>query len=170
MGFLKRLFSKKKDTAPEVKERHALNLEIGDIVTYDLADYEVVSKLTYRDGSYEWYGYQLLEGRNTKWLSAEMDDELELGMYEKIHLSVQKPFPAKLEHEGRTYHKQEEGEAKVFGEGRSSNLQWDPVRYGDYLAEDEETMLSLEEWGSEIEVSLGRSLEEYELKIIAGSK
>lgn len=80
-------------------------------MTYDLADYEVVGKITYRDGSYEWYAYQLLEGNQTKWLAAEMDDELELGMYEKINLPVNRPYPASLEYEGVTYTKDEEGEA-----------------------------------------------------------
>ncbi|SDJ65868.1 DUF4178 domain-containing protein [Salimicrobium halophilum] len=169
MSFLKRLFSKTKKPSTEVEERHALNLQVGDIVTYDLADYEVVGKLTYRDGSYEWYSYQLLEGRDTKWLSAEMDDELELGMYEKVQLPVNKPYPADVDYEGQTFHKEEEGEAKVLGEGRSSNLQGSTVRYADYLSDDGELMLSMEAWGSEIEVSVGSSLEEYELKIIAGS-
>ncbi|AKG04129.1 hypothetical protein AAV35_004590 [Salimicrobium jeotgali] len=170
MGFLKRLFSKTKKTPEAVEERNTLNLEVGDIVTYDLADYEVVGKLTYRDGSYEWYSYQLLEGRNTKWLSSEMDEELELGMFEKVHLPVDTPYPAKLEYDGLTYHKKEEGVAKVIGEGRSSNLQGESVRYGDYLADDEEHMLSLEAWGTEVEVSVGTPLQEYELNIIAGSK
>ncbi|WP_347862579.1 DUF4178 domain-containing protein [Salimicrobium sp. PL1-032A] len=169
MSFLKRLFSKTNKTKEAVEERHALNLQVGDIVTYDLADYEVVGKLTYLDGNYEWFGYQLLEGRNTKWLSAEMDDELELGMYEKVTLPVEAAFPASVTYEGETFHKEEEGKAKVLGEGRSSNLQGSTVRYADYTSENEERMLSMEEWGSEIEVSVGKPLNEFELKIIAGS-
>ena len=61
MGLFSRLFSTKKVDKAEPKERNALNIQIGDIITYDLKDYEVVGKLTYRDGGYEWLSYQLLE-------------------------------------------------------------------------------------------------------------
>ncbi|ARI76802.1 DUF4178 domain-containing protein [Halobacillus mangrovi] len=169
MGFFSKLFSNKKQT-PEVKERTVLNIQIGDIVTFDLVDYEVVGKITYRDGSYEWFAYQLLEGNQTKWLAAEMDDELELGVYETIKLPVSEPFPKQLEYEGMAYHKDEEGEARVTGEGRSQNINGRLTRYADYISEDEETYLSLESWGSEVEVSYGRDIEPYEIKIIAGSK
>lgn len=168
MGFFSKLFSNKKET-PEVKERTVLNIEIGDIITYDLVDYEVVGKITYRDGSYEWYSYQLLEGDSTKWLAAEMDDELELGMYETVKLPVSTPFPKQLEYDGVTYFKDEEGEAQVTGEGRSKNINGRSPRYAEYISEDEETYLSLESWGSEVEVSYGYDIESYEIKIIAGS-
>ncbi|WP_173915844.1 DUF4178 domain-containing protein [Halobacillus sp. Marseille-Q1614] len=169
MGFFSRLFSKSKSNTTEVKERTPLNIQVGDIVTYDLMDYEVVGKITYRDGAYEWYSYQLLEGKNVKWLSAEMDDVLELGMYETIKLPVDS-FPKQLDYEGVTYHKNEEGEAYVTGEGRSQNVNGRTARYAEYISEDEEKYLSLESWGSEIEASLGYDVEEYEIQILAGSK
>ena len=170
MGFFSRLFSKSEKQTPEVKERTPLNIQVGDIVTYDLVDYEVVGKITYRDGGYEWFSYQLLEGDQTKWLAAEMDDELELGVYETVKLPVSLPFPKKLEYEGKTFFKDEEGEARVTGEGRSKNINGRTSRYAEYISEDEETYLSLESWGSEVEVSVGYDIEAYEIKILAGSK
>lgn len=170
MGFFSKLFSKNEQQKPEVEERHALNIQVGDIVTYDLVDYEVVGKITYRDGSYEWFSYQLLEGNSTKWLAAEMDDELELGVYETIKLPVSMPFPKELTHDGKTFHKDEEGEARVTGEGRSNNVSGRTARYAEYVSEDEEVYLSLESWGSEVEASVGYDIEPFEIKIIAGSK
>ncbi|ASF40154.1 hypothetical protein CEH05_13790 [Halobacillus halophilus] len=170
MGFFSRLFSNQKKQVPEVEERTVLNIQIGDILTYDLVDYEVVGKITYRDGSYEWFAYQLLEGQSTKWLSAEMDDELELGIYETIKLPVSTPYPKELQYDGKSYYKDEEGEARVTGEGRSKNINGRTTHYADYLSEDEESYLSLEAWGSEVEVSYGHDIEAYEIKIIAGSK
>ncbi|RLL48517.1 DUF4178 domain-containing protein [Oceanobacillus piezotolerans] len=171
MGLFSKLFSKKKQSAPAPKERNALNIKVGDIITYDLRDYEVVGKITYRDGSYEWLSYQLLEdgGHNTIWLAAEMDDELELGIYKRIQLPVSTPYPKKLVHEGKAYYLEEEGTARVLGEGRSKNLQGMETHYGDYEDDEGESFLSLESWGTEIEVSIGYSIEPYELKIIAGS-
>ncbi|MFD1851885.1 DUF4178 domain-containing protein [Oceanobacillus bengalensis] len=171
MGLFSNLFSKKKQNKPVPKERNALNIEIGDIVTYDLRDFEVVGKITYRDSGYEWLSYQLLEdgGHDTIWLAAEMDDELELGIYKSVQLPVTSPYPKKLEFEGKTYFLEEEGVARVQGQGRSSSLQGKETHYGDYADEDDESYLSLESWGTEIEVSVGYSIEPYELKIIAGS-
>jgi hypothetical protein len=168
VGFFSKLFSKQ-ETKPAIKERTPLSIEVGDIVVYDLADYEVVGKITYRQGSYEWIAYQLLEGNNTIWLAAEMDDELELGIYKQIHLPVSGTFPKKLTYEGKTYYLDEEGEARVVGEGRSKNINGRTMEYAEYCDDEEESFISLEYWGSEIEVSFGYPIEAYELKIIAGS-
>ncbi|RKQ29930.1 DUF4178 domain-containing protein [Oceanobacillus halophilus] len=171
MGLFSKWFSSKKQDKPVPKERNALSIEVGDIITYDLVDYEVVGKITYRDGGYEWLSYQLLEegGHNTIWLAAEMDDELELGIYKRVQLPVSKPYPKQLVYENKTYNKEEEGNARVLGEGRSANLQGIETHYADYTDNEDESFLSVEAWGTEIEVSVGYSIEPYELKIIAGS-
>lgn len=169
VGLFSKLFSKNKKSEPAPKERDVFTIKVGDIVTYDLVDYEVVGKITYRSGNYEWYSYQLLEGKNTVWLAAEMDDELELGIYSKITFPVSKPFPKELSHEGKTYYFDESGTARIIGEGRSANLQGSEVEYAEYVDEDEEGSISLEVWGSEVEVSVGYPIESYEIKIMAGS-
>ncbi|SHG05894.1 DUF4178 domain-containing protein [Ornithinibacillus halophilus] len=170
MGLFSNIFSKNKNREPAPKERTVLSIKVGDIVTYDLVDYEVVGKITYRDGNYEWYGYQLLEGHDTIWLSAEMDDELELGVYRKIQLPVTKPYPKELTYENKTYYLQEQGTARVIGEGRSSKLTGSETNYADYTDTNETTSISLESWGSEIEASIGHPVEAYEFKITAGSR
>lgn len=170
MSFFSDLFKKKKDPdRPAPKERDALTIKVGDIITYDLRDFEVVGKITYNDGGYKWYEYQLLEGHDTIWLSAEMDDELELGIYKKVQLPVTKPFPKELVYENQTYYKEEEGRAAVTGEGRSSNLHGSETHYADYSDSGAEHFLSIESWGTEFEVSYGFPIEAYEIKILAGS-
>ncbi|MRH42857.1 DUF4178 domain-containing protein [Aquibacillus halophilus] len=168
VGLFSKFFSKS-DEKPKVKERTPLSIEVGDIVVYDLTDYEVVGKITYRQDSYVWYGYQMLEGNNTIWLSAEMDDELELGIYKTINLPVTYPLPKELTYQGETYYLDEEGEARVVGEGRSTNIDGRLMKYAEYCDDDEKQFISLEDWGSELEVSLGFPIEKYELKVIAGS-
>ena len=168
MGIFSKLFPKK-NTKTEVKERDPLSIEIGDIIEYDLGDYEVVGKITYRQGNYEWISYQLLQGRDTIWLAVEMDDSLELGIYKTIALPVQKPFPKQLNYEGVTYYLDEYGEARVVGEGRSRNINGRVMEYAEYYDEEEEQFISLEDWGSEIEASIGYEIEDFEVKIIAGS-
>jgi hypothetical protein len=171
VGLFSKIFSNnKKSNAPAPKERTVLSIKIGDIVTYDLVDYEVVGKIIYQDGNYKWYGYQLLEGHDTIWLAAEMDDELELGIYKKIQLPVSKPFPKELNLDGETYYLEESGTARISGEGRSANLQGLAMEYADYANTNETKFISLEAWGTEIEASLGYPIESYEVKIMAGSK
>ncbi|MBT2216582.1 DUF4178 domain-containing protein [Virgibacillus dakarensis] len=170
MGLFGNLFSKTQQAKTAPKERTPLTIKVGDIVTFDLRDYEVVGKITYRDGGYEWFGYQLVEGHDTIWLSAEMDEELELGIYKKIKLPVTKPYPNELTCENKRYYLEERGTARVTGEGRSANLQGIETDYADYSDEEEKHFLSLESWGTEIEASYGYPIEAYELKILAGSK
>ncbi|WP_010651164.1 DUF4178 domain-containing protein [Oceanobacillus massiliensis] len=168
MGLFSSIFSKK-DNKPVPKDRTPLSIKVGDILTYDLRDFEVVGKITYRDGGYEWFAYQLLEGNDTLWLSAEMDDELELGIYKKIQLPVSAPYPKQLEYENKTFHLDEQGTARIIGEGRNANLQGLESHYAEYADEGEERFISLESWGTEVEASIGYSIAAYEIKIIAGS-
>ncbi|SHN05687.1 DUF4178 domain-containing protein [Gracilibacillus kekensis] len=168
MGFFSKLFGKK-ETKATVNKRDLLSVEVGDIIEYDLADYEVVGKITYREGSYIWYSYQLLGESKTIWLSAEMDDELELGIYEKIQLPVASDFPKEIVFNNKTYSLDESGQAQVTGEGRSSTLTGQKIRYAEYCDNDEVSFISVEEWGSDVEASIGYSIDSYEVKIIAGS-
>jgi hypothetical protein len=168
LGLFSRLF-KGKETKPIVEERNFFNININDIITYDLEDYEVVGKLIFNDHGYKWYDYQLQGDGKTIWLGVEMDDELELGIYEKIKLKLTEPIPKQLEVEGVTYYLDEQGTARVQGEGRGQNVDGQEVTYYDFYDESEEKFLSIEIWGSEIEVSKGYGIDDFEIKILAGS-
>jgi Domain of unknown function (DUF4178) len=167
MSFFSKLFGKKKSVPKPVEERNMFNLQLDDIVTYDLEDYKIVGKISYDDHGFKWYAYQLEGVSRTIWLSVEMDDELYLGIYEKIKLKLQKPLPKKIEYNGTVYYLDESGSAKVTGIGRNQNINGMICEYYDYCDEEEEKFLSVEIWGSEIEVSAGYEIEQYELKIIA---
>ncbi|MEQ6378649.1 DUF4178 domain-containing protein [Bacillaceae bacterium S4-13-56] len=168
MGFFRGLFGRKEAPESNINERTVMNIQVGDIITYDLHDYQVVGKLIYNDHGFEWIAYQL-QGKKTLWLSVEMDDELYVGIYEKVKMKLSEPLPKKIEHEGVTYYLDENGTARVKGEGQGSNVNDMNCRYFDYCDDGEEQFLSVEIWGSEIEVSYGFSIDEYEIKIIAGS-
>lgn len=158
-----------KTPPPKVQARNLYNLKTGDIVTYELEDYEIVGTLTYNDSGYKWYAYQLVSTGKTIWLSVEMDDELELGVYEKVSIPLQKPIPQKITYDGKTYYAGEKGSAYVTGTGRSQNVSNRKMSYHEFADEEDETYLSVEIWGEEVEVSKGYSIEEFELKVLAGS-
>lgn len=169
MSFLSKLFGSKEPQRPDIKERTVMNIKTGDFITYDLEDFEVVGKLSFNDHGFKWFAYQLQGNNKVIWLSVEMDDELELGIYVKSKLKLQEPLPKKIELDGVTYFQDEYGTAIVKGEGRSQNVDGAQCRYFSYFDEEDEKALSLEIWGNEIEASTGYYIEEYELKIIAGS-
>ncbi|TDL30746.1 DUF4178 domain-containing protein [Jeotgalibacillus sp. S-D1] len=169
MSFFSKLFGSKQPQKPAVEERTVMNLKVKDIVTYDLEDYEVVGKLSYNDHGFKWYAYQLQGASRVIWLSVEMDDELELGIYEKSTLKLHDPLPKEIEFNGVTYYQDEHGTAVVKGEGRSQNVDGAQCRYYSYYDDEDEKALSIEIWGNEVEASTGYDIEEYELKIIAGS-
>ena len=167
MSFFSKLFGKKAEAKKPVEARNMFNLQMDDIVTYDLEDYKIVGKISYDDHGFKWHAYQLEGVSRTIWLSVEMDDELYLGIYEKIKLKLQEPIPKKIEYGGTQYSLDESGSARVTGLGRSQNINGMICDYYDYCDKEEEKFLSVEKWGSEIEVSAGYEIEQYELKIIA---
>ena len=122
------------------------------------------------NGGYKWQAYQLQSGSSSVWLNVEMDDELELGIYETIKEKVAKPIPEELTIDRIVYYREENGRARVSGTGRGSNLDGQEVEYYDFSNEDDSSFLSIEIWGTEVEVSKGYEIEEYEIKILAGSK
>lgn len=168
MGLFSKMFGKDEERTKPLT-RDLFHVEVGDIVEYDLADYQVVGKLTFYDGGYEWYEYQLQGDNGSRWLSVEMDDELVMAIYDKISKKVTEPIPNQIEHEGVQYRLSEQGTARVRGEGRSRNNSGRDVRYFDFSDEGDEQFLSVEIWGGDIEVSVGKPVEDYEIKIIAGS-
>lgn len=168
MGLFSKIFGKDDDKRDFVK-RDLFHIQVGDIVEYDLADYQVVGKLTFHDGGYEWYEYQLVGDSGSRWLNAEMDDDLELSIYEKINKKMSQPIPKSIELDGVQYELSEQGRARVRGEGRSQQSSGQDVDYYDYSDGSGERLLSVEVWNGEIEVSQGKPIEDYEIKIIAGS-
>ncbi|QPC47803.1 DUF4178 domain-containing protein [Mangrovibacillus cuniculi] len=169
MNIFKKIFGGNKAIDNPIQERTLHTIQVGDIVTYDLVDYQVVGVMTYRQNRYEWKAYQLENVSGTKWLSVEQDDELEVGIYEKIKLRLTEPLPEEITHSRRTYYFDERGVARVTGQGRSQAVTGQECRYAGYTDEEEENYLSVEIWGSEIEVSAGYGIEPYEIKILAGT-
>lgn len=169
MKFLKRLFNNNEEIKPEVKERNVLNLEIDDVITYDLEDYIVSSKIIYNDGGYKWYSYLLKGDTRSIWLSAEMDDELEVGIYEKIQTKLSTPIDKTVQVQGITYYVEEKSQARYSHYRMKNETPANgTVEYWD-LESDDGQYLSIEKWGGDLEVSKGHYIKPSELKIIAGS-
>jgi CO dehydrogenase/acetyl-CoA synthase beta subunit len=170
MGLFDFLKGKKKDDDQQKPiARNVLNLQVNDIVTYDLEDYIVVGKIVYSDSGYEWSAYQIKGDTRSVWLSAEMDDQLEVGIYERVQTKISTKIPDELQVEGITYYLEEQGFATIKeAVGQAGAAVGQRVEYWEFES-DNEDYLSIEKWGGDMEVSKGYSITEKELKIIAGS-
>lgn len=159
-NFFKR---KKRKPEPEIEERTPLTIQVGDIVSYDGTDYEVVQKLTYRQGGYTWYDYQLQDGKKTLWLGAEDDDGLCVAIYREIRFEFPQPLPDKLQYRGTTFYLDERGSCLVKVESQYSTTEVQ-VQYWDYESE-EEDYLSIENWSGDWDASYGEEIEPFEIEI-----
>ncbi|MBM7556696.1 DUF4178 domain-containing protein [Halanaerobacter jeridensis] len=161
------LFKSKKETTNHKKT--VLNLEIGDIVEYDLNEYKILGTIKYQEGCYEWSDYHLADKQQSFWLYVEDDDSLELGLFEKLpsdhqlYSSFSQGYPAAVEYEGETFNLVEKGQANIRTKGKVGAKTGQKMNYADYQAG--EAMISVERWGSALEISIGCSIEENLLEI-----
>lgn len=174
MGFFDFLKSKPEEKN-KVIARNPLNLQVEDIVEYDLVEYKVIGKLIYEEGGYIWYDYHLFDGQEHLWLGAEDDDELEIGLYKKLdvnhqlYVQLQDEIPRKLTYEGKDYTLIESGNANIRAEGRVGAKTGQRVQYWDYEANDG-SEISVEKWGNELEISIGQEVKESLLEYYPGAK
>lgn len=169
MGFLKNLFGGKEDK-PKVEKRNLFNLKVGDIVTYNLQDYSVISILEYDDEGWTWLCYFLESDTGKIWLSVEQDDEVEVGVFKKIRLPLDGKPGKELVYEGTKFYLEEKSKARIIrAEGQVGVKAGHWLNYWEYCDDEEEKYLSFEEWDGDLEASLGEYIEPYELEFLAGS-
>ena len=160
------------DKKKKAGKKTVMNLALNDIVTYEEIEYIVKDKCTYNDGGSIWYEYTLDDNGKLLFLSVEDDDNLEIGILRKIDLDVDDPVPSKIKHDGNKYKLDEHSFAKVDTIGLRGKKEGVKVEYWDFECQNddaEDELLSIEKWGgSSVEVYLGKSIKEYELKLLPG--
>lgn len=140
-------------------------LKPGAIVEIRGVSYGVRGSLRLSEGSWKWdeHFLETADGRRT-WLSVEEDPELELVLYTELPgVNVQ---PGKtVELDGRTFVRDETGEARFRAEGTTGLNPEGSVRYEDYASKDD-VRLALEDFGAgKWEVSRGEVLSRHEVMI-----
>lgn len=168
MGFFDKLFGKD-NKRPKIEKRTPFNLQVNDVVCYDLEDYIVVGKLVYDDSNYEWYDYQLDNGSKRIWLGSENDDELIVAIYETVDYKLTE-ITDEMEYDGQIFYLEECGEARIkAADGQVGARNDQIIEYWDYESE-EGDFLCIERWGNDFEVSYGYQVKEHELEFLPGSK
>lgn len=169
MGFFKNIFGGKEEKV-HVEKRNLFNIRVGDIVTYNLEDYNVIGLLEYDDEGWTWICYYLESGADKIWLSVEQDDEVEVGVFKNIRLPIDGKPQKELEYKGTRFYLEEKSDARIIrSEGQVGAKVGHWLNYWEYSDDEEEKYISLEEWDGDLEASLGQYIEPYELEILAGS-
>ncbi len=152
------------------------DLALGYLFDYDLKTWEVKEEFEYDWGN-EYYTkeYKITSGSEEKYLSIEVDDEIELAIWDKVNpLAIDRNLPKYIVQNdepprevslgGQTYIRTEEANA-YWRNTRNSN--WQGFVNWDYETTDGSKMLSIERWGDEeFEAAAGKVIKEYEISNI----
>lgn len=175
----KNLFGKKEKAGSDPLNRSVRDLEQGYLFEYDLATWEV--KAVYE---YDWGGnfftreYKVSNGRETRYLSVEEDDELELVLSEKLKLKSirtdlaksimnEKEPPETLAYDGKVFHLDEESPGYFRELPSEDEDDWEEFVAWDYYDESEQFSLTIEQWDHRsFEASYGKVLKEFEISEI----
>jgi len=145
-------------------------LKVGDVVSYVGQDFIVQGKLIFREGGFEWVEYKVADATDVRWLEVEEDDELWVALYKEVeNFRVPGPPPPEvIEFQGDTYELEEQGYAVMRKEGDVGRRLLPECRYYDYEGPGDK-VLSIEQWGENLEVSVGTSVSPFALEIFPAS-
>lgn len=148
----------------------------GGVVTVRGTDYVVEAKHRYQDpDGYRWFELKLVDGENNvQWLEWEVDEGLELSLWEKIDFERLGLSAADLERfdddeageftfEGVTYRYDESDEARFFeGDGEEPK----PLYYWDFEERGGDRLSSVERWGRRFEAAVGGNVPEFDIQVL----
>lgn len=158
------LFNRNKDKALEGPHYDPTKISIQDLrkgwmLEYDLQQWEAQEEYEYDWGNNDFsYEFKLVNSENKAlYLAVEEDDELRCVVSEKLtfgklpnasyirsQLLDKDQAPDKLDYEGQTYYLDSEAPG-FFRNIKDENFE--EFYYWEYLSEDEEKLLVLEQWG-----------------------
>ncbi|MCG8501216.1 MAG: DUF4178 domain-containing protein [Firmicutes bacterium] len=167
---LKNLMKANKNADAQPQEARTLfNMRPGDIVSIEETDYEVQAVLKFNDHGWKWTEYKVKDSRKTYWLSVEQDDDIEISLYNEV-VAITTETPKVYEYKGITYYMQEGSDAVIEEVAGNINVvKGEQVDYYQYSDEDGDNLLSIEIWNGEVEMSVGRWIEDYNIEIYPGS-
>lgn len=180
-------FFKKKIQPPEEEKPHydPLNIKLTDLRKGFVFEYEMEEWLVENEYLYDWGNehisqeFKITNGKETYFLSVDHEDEWEIGLFEKVKLSVfqvdisdeivkneQPPF--KLVHQNMTFTREDENPG--YFRDVEAGGEWEEMIAWNYYDEAEEYSITIEQWGErKFEASFGKLLKEHEISNILPS-
>lgn len=167
---IKNIWKANQNEGTQVVQRNLTNLQIGDIISYDLEDYKVEGITTYRSGGQTKRGY-VLAGPKNGYLMIEQKESVRAFLYETLDARLENPEEINHEmiYDDVSYFEAARGEATVNVQGRSAFNHYDVVYWWMHLSDDGDAMLF--EWQSgEIIIRVGGKVKPSEVMILSGSE
>lgn len=167
---IKKIWRANNNDGSQVVQRTLTNLQIGDIISYDLEDYKVEGVTTYRSGGQVKYGY-LLSGPRNGYLMIEQRESIRAYLYETLDARLENPEEINHEmiYDDVSYFEQARGEFSVNVHGRSAFNSYDILYWWLHVSDDGGAMLF--EWQSgEIIIRVGNKVKPSEVMILPGSE
>lgn len=159
--------STNRPATPGTRQPTVFTLELGDVVQYDNVDWIIEDKLTYSDDGWEWVEYLLQDGDRIGFLSVEDDDTLEVTFTEKVtDCPIDLPPPSQVTYRQQIFNRSETGTATLKRQ-RKPDRPAETCQYHDYSGPNG-TIMSIEVWGREVEVSVGKTVRPYQLTFLPG--
>jgi hypothetical protein len=158
-------------TEPQTLAGKLARLKPGDILRYSLLpehSFTVTGFIDYQEEEYRWREVRLVDGDFVRWLEIEEEDfTLELMLWEEIDLAVPRveAMPQELAHAGRSYRLKESGVAQATLVGQTGKRTQHTCRYWEYTADGGASSLAIEQWGGDLEVSLGTPVREAQIEL-----
>ncbi len=159
--------STNRPAATGTRQPTVFTLQLGDVVQYDSIDWIIEDKLTYNDDGWEWVEYLLQDGDRISFLSVEDDDTLEVTFTEKVSdCPVDNPPASQITYRQQIFNRSEKGTAQLKRQ-RHPERAAETCQYHDYSGPNE-TVMSIEIWDGQIEVSVGNKVRPYQLTFLPG--
>lgn len=182
MGLFDGLFGKKeKKEEVDPLDIKLTQMKKGYILDYDLSSWEVKEVYNYDWGDHFFSReFKIFNGKDTRYLHVEEDDELELELSQKVKPTTIDPDlpdyiaqhghpPKKINFKGVNYFLESESPGYFNEEGKAD--QWAEFITWNYYDEEEVNTLSIEQWGDrEFDASVGKVLKAFEISNIIPAK
>ncbi|QZE14909.1 DUF4178 domain-containing protein [Halosquirtibacter laminarini] len=170
---------RKKDKTPGYD---ATNLQITDIKEGFIFDYDLESWSVKRKATYDWGDdcftdeLQIFNGKETKYLSIEEDDEISIEISQSIPISTvdegsipqyihtYKKAPYNIKYNGVNYKLMSESSGYYQ---KNEDASWDEVISWRYESNESDHFVDIDQWDDmEFEASVGKSIKPYEISNI----
>lgn len=154
---------------PPVAQRTLTNVQVGDILTYDLVDYKVEGVTQYRSGAQLRYGYLVSDGAEMRYLLVEPREQLRVYLFETLDARLENPdeINHEMNFEDVAYFETARGQSTVQTWGRSPFSNYDAVYWWLHIADNGDAMLF--EWqNGEMYIRVGSPAKPFEITILAG--
>ncbi len=169
--WLRNLFGASSSSNGESPNTQTYTLEsipVRGVLTILGESYVVEQKITYIENGFQWFDYRLkLEGKSGYWLSVELDDRVDVRLYETLEEGPTSVAET-LQWNGRHYKQAESGKCDAVIENDSGKSTRHKVKYFNYESDIDDTSdnttkyLSALSWshedGAELEWAQGHDL------------